>query len=253
MNLSRLKIEELLMFLASGRCSATDLLHANFHRMKHFSHLGAFISTIDEDGLAKAEKRLERSKLVYGRRRTRRGAVNSYGNAFHSIPFAVKDNFCSKDYPTTCASRILQNYRPPFSATVVEKSQSNGAVLFGKTNMDEFAMGSGAVDSVFGPVLNPYNVNHIAGGSSGGGAVAVATGMVSYSIGSDTAGSVRTPAAYCGVVGFRPTYGTLSRFGLIPLVNSMDCPGIFSRHVVDVAYVYEFLQGHDKKGFNKCM
>uniref|UniRef100_K1QZU1 Glutamyl-tRNA(Gln) amidotransferase subunit A-like protein n=1 Tax=Magallana gigas TaxID=29159 RepID=K1QZU1_MAGGI len=171
---------------------------------------------------------------------------------FGGIPFAIKDNFCTKDIRTTCASHILNNYVPPYTATVVQKLQDAGGVIIGKTNMDEFAMGAGSTDSIFGPVRNPWNYKfaqsgeeqdktidwHIAGGSSGGSAVAVATGASFGAFGSDTGGSTRNPAAYCGVVGFKSTYGRLSRHGLIPLVNSLDVPGIFAKSVDDASLLF---------------
>lgn len=173
----------------------------------------------------------------------------------HGITFAAKDNFCTTDFLTTCASKMLKNYKPPYNATVVNKLLYKGATLVGKTNLDEFAMGSGGVDSCFGPVKNPWTLNtnsiekfndwHIAGGSSSGSACAVASGACTFALGTDTGGSVRNPAALCGVVGLKPTYGLLSRHGLISLVNSMDVPGILARNVDDVEIVLKILAGHD--------
>jgi len=171
------------------------------------------------------------------------------------IPFSVKDNFNTEDMPTTCASLMLENYIPTFNATVVEKLLAHGGSMMGKDNMDEFAMGSGGCESQFGPVRNPWNYAeleaegnddfYVAGGSSGGSAAAVAAGATFFSIGSDTGGSVRVPAAFCGVVGLKPTYGALSRHGLIPLCNSLDVPGIFTRSVADSAFVFNILKGRD--------
>lgn len=169
------------------------------------------------------------------------------------IPFSVKDNFNTEDMPTTCASNMLANYVPPYNATIVEKLLAYGGTMMGKDNMDEFAMGSGGCESQFGPVKNPWNHKelqadddfYVPGGSSGGSAAAVAAGATYFSIGSDTGGSVRVPASFCGVVGLKPTYGAFSRYGLIPLCNSLDVPGIFTRSVQDTAFVFNILKGRD--------
>lgn len=167
------------------------------------------------------------------------------------VTIAIKDNFCTKDVQTTCASRMLQDFKPPYNATVCERLMNAGAVLIGKTNLDQFAMGSGTVDSIYGPTKNIWSENlddcewRITGGSSGGSATAVAAGICFAAIGSDTGGSTRNPASYCGVVGLKPTYGLVSRHGLIPLVNSMDVPGIFTRSVSDCALVLNAIAGPD--------
>lgn len=166
------------------------------------------------------------------------------------ITIAIKDNFCTKNIATTCASEMLRNFMPTYDATVYAKLIKNGACLIGKSNLDEFAMGSGTVDSIFGPTRNAWGSNgdtdwRIAGGSSGGSAVAVSSGACVAAIGSDTGGSTRNPAALCGVVGLKPTYGTVSRYGLIPLVNSMDVPGILARNVDDAARVLNCIAGPD--------
>lgn len=168
------------------------------------------------------------------------------------IPIAIKDNFCTKDVVTTCASKMLENFVPTYNATVCQKLIDAGAVLLGKTNLDQFGMGSGTVDSIFGPTKNIWSENlkeegkfRIVGGSSGGSAVAVATGIAYAAIGSDTGGSTRNPASYCGVVGFKPTYGLVSRYGLIPLVNSMDVPGIITRNIDDLASILNTIAGPD--------
>lgn len=168
------------------------------------------------------------------------------------VTIAIKDNFCTKDIHTTCASRMLKDFKPPYNATVCERLIEAGAVLIGKTNLDQFAMGSGTVDSIFGPTKNIWSENlnddnwRITGGSSGGSATAVASGICYAAIGSDTGGSTRNPASYCGVVGLKPTYGLVSRHGLIPLVNSMDVPGIFTRSVSDCALILNAIAGPDK-------
>ncbi|KAI4486444.1 hypothetical protein M0804_005814 [Polistes exclamans] len=187
------------------------------------------------------------------------------------VPIAIKDNYCTKAVPTTCASFMLKNFVPEYNATVYQSLRNVGAVLVGKTNLDQFAMGSGTIDSYYGPTINLWGSEilskhylyedgteikkqvctnndqwHIAGGSSGGSAVAVATHSCYAAIGSDTGGSTRNPASYCGLIGLKPTYGLVSRNGLIPLVNSMDVPGILTRYVEDAVLVLNNIAGYDE-------
>jgi aspartyl-tRNA(Asn)/glutamyl-tRNA(Gln) amidotransferase subunit A len=169
------------------------------------------------------------------------------GGPLHGVPLAVKDLFCTQDVPSQAGSRILEGYRPPYTATVVRQLAEAGAPLLGKTNQDEFAMGSSTENSGFGPTLNPWDRGRVPGGSSGGSAAAVAAGSAPWALGTDTGGSIRQPAALCGIVGLKPTYGAVSRFGMIAFASSLDQAGPLTRDVTDSALLFRHMVGQDDR------
>ncbi|HWD63696.1 MAG TPA: Asp-tRNA(Asn)/Glu-tRNA(Gln) amidotransferase subunit GatA [Solirubrobacteraceae bacterium] len=174
-------------------------------------------------------------------------SAQAAGTKLSGVPLAVKDLFCTEGVPSQAGSRILEGYRPPYTATVVQRLADAGAPLLGKTNQDEFAMGSSNENSAYGPVLNPWDRTRVPGGSSGGSAAAVAAGLAPWAIGTDTGGSIRQPAALCGIVGMKPTYGACSRFGMIAFASSLDQAGPLTRDVTDCALLLRHMVGHDRR------
>ncbi|XP_053619661.1 glutamyl-tRNA(Gln) amidotransferase subunit A, mitochondrial [Plodia interpunctella] len=215
----------------------TNFVDLCLQKVKQTNELNAFVFVTDDEVENHA---IESEKRFY---------IDKVTKPLDGISIGIKDNFCTSNIPTTCASEMLRNFVPTYNATVYARLRAAGACLIGKCNLDEFAMGSGTVDSIFGPTRNPWGYKsedwNIAGGSSGGSAVAVSTGACVAAIGSDTGGSTRNPAALCGIVGLKPTYGLVSRYGLIPLVNSMDVPGILCRTVEDAAMILNCVAGPD--------
>ena len=220
--------------IRSGELTSVDLTEAVLERARiSESHLHAFL-TLDQEGAR--EKAVAADAAL--------GAGEDLG-PLHGIPIALKDNMCTKGIETTASSQILSGWVPPYNATVVNRLKDAGSVLVGKTNLDEFAMGSSTENSAYGPTRNPWNTDTVPGGSSGGSAAAVAAGSALGALGSDTGGSIRQPAALCGVVGVKPTYGLVSRYGLIAFASSLDQIGPFTRSVEDSALLLEAIAGHD--------
>lgn len=219
----------------NGETSAEQSVRQALDRIAASRDLRAYLSVMPEYALERA------------REQDRRLAAGDSPGPLAGVPVAVKDNIVIASGTTTCASRILENFHSPYDATAVERLLAAGAIPVGKTNLDEFAMGSTSETSAFGSPVNPAAPGHIAGGSSGGSAVAVAAGTVPVALGSDTGGSIRLPAAYCGIVGMKPTYGRVSRYGLLAYASSLDQIGPFARNVEDAALLLNAIAGHDAR------
>jgi aspartyl-tRNA(Asn)/glutamyl-tRNA(Gln) amidotransferase subunit A len=223
---------ELRDAIAAGDISAVEACQSSLERIKATDgSLGAFLSVA-------AERALDRAKTI---------DRNKHRGPLAGVPVAIKDTICTRGITTTAASRMLKNFVPPYDATVITRLEAAGAVVIGKTNCDEFAMGSSTENSAFGPSRNPWDTERIPGGSSGGSAVAVAAGMAPVGLGSDTGGSIRQPASLCGIVGLKPTYGRVSRYGLIAFASSLDCIGPLTRTAHDAALALSVLAGPDPR------
>ncbi len=234
MELWRLTIHEAHQLLRRREISAVELTKAILERLSEVEDkIKAFLTITDELALKMAE---EADRFL---------AAGENITPLTGIPVAIKDNMCTKGIRTTCASKILYNFVPPYDATVVVKLKEAGAVFVGKTNMDEFAMGSSTEFSGFYPTRNPWDLERVPGGSSGGSAAAVAAGECLAALGSDTGGSIRQPAAFCSIVGMKPTYGRVSRYGLIAFASSLDQIGPMTRDVTDCALLLNIIAGHD--------
>lgn len=234
MSLFDYKVAELHEQLHKKELSVTDLVDASYKRINEVEEKVQAFLTLDEEQARATAKKMD-EKL---------GTDDSKGLLF-GMPIGVKDNIVTKNLRTTCASKILENFNPIYDATVVQQLQKAETITIGKLNMDEFAMGSSTENSGFQKTKNPWNIETVPGGSSGGSAASVAAGEVLFSLGSDTGGSIRQPAAYCGVVGLKPTYGRVSRFGLVAFASSLDQIGPITRTVEDNAYLLQAISGHD--------
>ena len=237
MNLMDLTAVELGKKIKSGETSAVEAAKESIASINKLeSKINAFVTVIDEKKILEAadnvQKRIEAGELT---------------GPLAGVPVAIKDNMCTNGILTTCSSKILGNFVPPYTATAVENLENAGAIIVGKTNMDEFAMGSTTETSFYGATANPWDTTKVPGGSSGGSAAAVAANEVPFALGSDTGGSIRQPSSYCGVTGMKPTYGTVSRYGLIAYGSSLDQIGPIAKDVADVAAALEAIASHDKK------
>ncbi|CDZ79054.1 Glutamyl-tRNA(Gln) amidotransferase subunit A [Legionella massiliensis] len=230
----KLSLHELTQGLHRGEFSSLELTSHYLKRIEQHKNLNAFISIDENSALsaaAEADKQIKagQAKLLTG------------------IPMAHKDIFCTSSMPTTCGSKMLENFHAPYQATVVNKIAEQGAILLGKTNMDEFAMGSANENSYFGSVKNPWNIKHVPGGSSGGSAAAIAAGLIPFATGTDTGGSIRQPAAFCGISGIKPTYGLVSRFGMVAFASSLDQAGPMASSAEDLALILQAMSGFDDR------
>lgn len=234
MSLRDLTIKEINSKLRQKELTATDLVKLSFKRIAEVeSDVQAFITLDEQNALAAAAALDERI------------AAGADLGLLAALPVGVKDNISTKGVLTTCGSKMLVNYIPVYNATVYDRVVDEGSIMVGKTNMDEFAMGSSTEYSAFQPSYNPWDLNRVPGGSSGGSAAAVASGEVYYALGSDTGGSIRQPAAYTGIVGFKPSYGLVSRYGLVANASSLDHVGPLTKNVEDAAYVLQAIAGKD--------
>ncbi len=237
MNPMKYTAVELGKRIKSGEITVVDAVRSALDNIKKYEdNIHSFVTVLDEETiLARAKEvqaQIDSGKLT---------------GPLAGVPIAIKDNICTKDILTTCSSKTLYNFKPSYTAEAVANLEKAGAILIGKTNMDEFAMGSTTETSAYGITRNPHNTDHVPGGSSGGSCAAVAAEECSYALGSDTGGSIRQPSAFCGVTGIKPTYGTVSRYGLIAYGSSLDQIGPIGKDVTDCATILEIIASHDEK------
>jgi len=236
MELYEYTVHELVDKLQSKEITSEELVKCYFNRIKEKDgQVKAYVSTLEESALEKA------------RDIDKRRASGEKLGKFAGIPIGIKDNMCIKDTKTTCSSKMLENFVSPYDATVIEKLNNEDMIYLGKLNMDEFAMGGSTEYSAFFKTHNPWDLNCVPGGSSGGSAAAVASQMAPCALGSDTGGSIRQPASLCGVVGLKPTYGLVSRYGLVAFASSLDQIGPITKDVTDSAMILNLITGHDDK------
>ena len=236
MDITELTVHELQDKLENKEITVTDITKAYIENIKKKEEkIGAFVTILEDEALKNAEE--IQNKIESG----------EIKNSLAGIPIGIKDNICTKGVKTTCSSKMLENFISPYDATVMEKINAENMVMLGKLNMDEFAMGGSTEYSYFHVTRNPWNLNKVPGGSSGGSAAAVAANLVPWSLGSDTGGSIREPASFCGVVGLKPTYGLVSRYGLVAFASSLDQIGPITKDVKDCAMLLNVIAGHDEK------
>jgi aspartyl-tRNA(Asn)/glutamyl-tRNA(Gln) amidotransferase subunit A len=234
-NILNLSTSELSTLIREKKLTSEELVSQTLSHIKaHDSKINSFITLLEDSALNQAKE--------FDKKNSKNESANKFLNG---IPILLKDNISTKNIRTTAGSKILENYIPPYDAFVTKKIIENGGIIIGKGNLDEFAMGSSNETSFFGNVKNPWDVTRVPGGSSGGPAAAVAAGFVSCSIGSDTGGSIRQPASLCGVTGMKPTYGTVSRYGLIAFASSLDQIGPFAKSAVDCGEILDIISGKD--------
>ena len=236
MDITKLTVHELKQKLDNKEITIPEVVSAYINRINEKEKdVQAFITTSENDALEKAKEIQEKKE---------KGEITKQ---YAGIPIGIKDNICTKGTKTTCASKMLENFISPYNATVIEKLENENLISLGKLNMDEFAMGGSTEYSYFKKTRNPWNLNKVPGGSSGGSAAAVASDMVPWALGSDTGGSIRQPASFCGVVGLKPTYGLVSRYGLVAFASSLDQIGPITKDVEDCAILLNMITGHDEK------
>ena len=232
MDITELTVHELVEKLKNKELTVTEINKAYIDRINdREKDVQAFITLLTEEALKEAESIEKKENL----------------SELAGIPIGIKDNICTKNIKTTCASKMLENFVSPYDATVIEKLESKGIINLGKLNLDEFAMGGSTEYSAFKVTKNPWNLKNVPGGSSGGSAAAVAANLVPWALGSDTGGSIRQPASFCGVVGLKPTYGLVSRYGLVAFASSLDQIGPITKDVKDAAILLNVIAGHDEK------